>query len=292
MPLERNRGDRSITATPYNAPLLSGAAGYLALLFLLIVLLFCPGCVAPAPADAPGSGIRASSPGGNPEYFLYQNVVNVTGSFRTGEGDSGTGPEAVRAAAISDAIDPGNPVTRDFAVSLIPRSHGGPFNLAQACDLWEDVYGRWTYVDDPRGDEYFSPASRTITLGLKGDCDDFAITLAAMIESVGGSARVVTAKNSTSGHAYPELYIGNNSEKFETAAAYIRQRYHVTDVGCHITNGDDGPTFWLNMDWWSRHPGGRFFADDGERTAYYPDGRWEMVETTSDHRTEPAKQGS
>jgi len=109
-----------------------------------------------------------------------------------------------------------------------------------------------------------------------------------MIESVGGSARIVTAQNSTSGHAYPELYIGNSSAKFEEAAAYIRQRYHVTDVGCHITLGEDGPRYWLNLDWWSRHPGGRFFADDGERIAYYPDGRWEVVETAADHRSEQA----
>jgi len=278
MSREQNRGDGSAPAHAHRKFPFAKAAGYPGLVFLfLLVLLFCPGCVAPAPADTAGSGIRSSSSGENPEFFLYQNVVNTTGSFQTDPGDSGTGTEAARAAAIHDAIDPGNPVTRDFAVSLIPRSHGGPFNLAQACDLWEEVYGKWTYVDDPRGNEYFSPASRTIALGLKGDCDDFAITLAAMMEAVGGSARVVTAQNSTAGHAYPELYIGNSSAKFEEAAAYIRQRYHVTDVGCHITTSDDGPTYWLNMDWWSRHPGGRFYADDGERVNYYPDGRWERA---------------
>ena len=279
MSLELNRGDGGVPANTHQKFLIAKAAGYPVLVFLiLIVLLFCPGCIASAPADVPVSGIRSTSSEGNPEYFLYQNVVNATGSFRADPGDSGTRPEAVRAAAIRDAIDPRNPITRDFAVSLIPRPHGGPFNLAQDCDLWEEVYGKWTYVDDPRGDEYFSPASRTISLGLKGDCDDFAITIAAMMEAVGGSARVVTAQNSTSGHAYPELYVGNSSAKFEKAAAYIRQRYQVTDVGCHITTGEGGDGYWLNLDWWSRHPGGRFFADDGVRVSYYPDGRWERID--------------
>lgn len=277
MPLKRNHGDGSDAASSRHKPRLSGALGYLALALLLIVMLFCLGCVAPVPADASGSGIRSTGPGGNPELFLYQNVVNATRSSGTYMGDSGNGPEAARASVIRDAIDPHNPVTRDYAVSFVPRAHGGPFNLAQACDLWETVYSRWTYVDDPRGDEYFSPASRTITLGLKGDCDDFAITIAAMMEAVGGSARVVTAKNNTAGHAYPELYIGNTSAKFEEAAAYIRQRYHVTEVGCHITESEDGSGYWLNMDWWSKHPGGKFFADDGERVTYYPDGRWERA---------------
>jgi hypothetical protein len=183
----------------------------------------------------------------------------------------------MKAAAIRNAMDSRNPVTRDFAVSLIPRTHGGPFNLAQICDLWEAVYSRWTYVDDPNTGDYYSPASHTITLGLKGDCDDFAIVIAAMIESVGGDSRVIYASNGTAGHAYPEVYIGTTKEEFDTAAAYIRQRYKIADVGCHITNGPAGPRYWLNLDWWSRYPGGKFFADDGVRIAYYPDGRWEQV---------------
>jgi len=224
-------------------------------------------------------GIGSASPDTS-DIYLYQNVVNISRGQETLP-DIGKGPEENRSIAIRDAMDSRNPVTRDTAVSLIKRTHGGTFNLAQVCDLWDTVYKNWTYVDDPRGDEYFSPASRTIELGFKGDCDDFAIVVAAMIESVGGSARVVTAQNSTSGHAYPEVYIGNTSAKFEAAAAYIRQRYHVTDVGCHITTGEGGPRYWLNLDWWSSHPGGKFFADDGVRIAYYPDGRWERIETTA-----------
>jgi transglutaminase-like putative cysteine protease len=183
------------------------------------------------------------------------------------------------AGAISIAIDSRDPVTRDFAVSLIRPEHGGIFRTSQICDLWESVDSRWTYVDDPNGSDYFSPASRTIALGLKGDCDDFAIVIAAMIESVGGNARIIYATNGTSGHAYPEVYIGSTAEEFEKAAAYIRQRYGVTDVGCHVTRGRSGTQYWLNLDWWSRHPGGVFFFDDGVRIAYYPDGRWERVES-------------
>jgi len=132
-------------------------------------------------------------------------------------------------------------------------------------------------VDDPRGSDYYSSASRTIALGFRGDCDDFVIALAAMIESVGGKTRVVYARNSTTGHAYPEVYIGTTQEEFDAAAAYIQKRYRVGHVGCHITRGPEGPQYWLNLDWWSKYPGGRFFADDGERTAYYPDGHWKKV---------------
>ncbi|MCK9630581.1 MAG: transglutaminase-like domain-containing protein [Methanoregula sp.] len=247
-------------------------------LFLVLLCTINAACVSSAPAVPTESGIGSTSPDSSGP-FLYQNIVNTSRGVEGFLNNSGKDPEARRSVAIRDAMDSRDPVTRDYAVSLIPRAHGGTFNLAQICDLWENVYSRWTYVDDPRGEEYFSPASRTIALGFKGDCDDFAIVVAAMIESVGGSARIVTAKNGTSGHAYSEVYIGNTSEQFEEAAAYIRQRYHVTDVGCHITTDADGPRYWLNLDWWSTHPGGRFFADDGVRIAYYPDGRWEPIET-------------
>lgn len=259
-------------------------------LVLSVICIICAGCLSANPAMSSDSGIgsvRAGSPG----LYLYQNVVNSSMTQDTDRNGTGASLTDIRAATIRDALDSRNPSTRDYAVSIIPRVHGGPFNLAQACDLWENVYRNWTYVDDPRGNEYFSPASRTIALGFKGDCDDFAIVVAAMIESVGGSARIVTAQNRTSGHTYPELYVGNSSAQFEQAAAYVRERYHVNDVGCHITIADDGPRYWLNLDWWSRHPGGRFFADDGMRIAYYPDGHWETVEAAADNSSLLGKHG-
>jgi hypothetical protein len=242
------------------------------LILLIALLLTSAGCLHAGQPLTPAPDSRSSGTDGS-GYFLYQNIVSISSA------DVGTSPETLKAAAIRDAMDSRDPVTRDAAVAIIPRTHGGPFNLAQTCDLWESVDSRWTYVDDPDGGDYFSPASRTIALGFKGDCDDFAIVLAAMIESVGGDARIVYARNGTAGHAYPEVYIGTTQEEFDSAAAYIRQRYHVTDVGCHITRGEAGPRYWLNLDWWSRYPGGKFFADDGVRIAYYPDGRWEKVET-------------
>ena len=254
------------------------SCGYLRIILFLVALsIASAGCVTTGPAvpSAPGIGSASADSTG---IFLYQNIVNASQSGQALMNSTGSVMEARRSAATRAALDSHDPVTRDFAVSIIPGAHGGTVNLAQICDLWETVYTRWTYVDDPNGEDYFSPASRTIAIGFKGDCDDFAIVVAAMIESIGGNARIVTAQNSTYGHAYPEVYIGNTPEEFEAAAAYIRERYHVTDVGCHITTGEDATRYWLNLDWWSTHPGGKFYADEGVRTAYYPDGHWEQVE--------------
>ena len=68
---------------------------------------------------------------------------------------------------------------------------------------------------DPRGIDYFAYANETLKVGEKancvdvGDCDDFAILMSALIESIGGTTRVILAhNNSTGGHAFAEVYLG------------------------------------------------------------------------------------
>ncbi len=257
-------------------PLPAGKAGLLVLGVLLFIFLLsvtdgCLGGSSPAfsrAADHP--------PDAGPAGYALENIV-VNASFSRHDDDRQYAANNRTAAAIRQAMDSKNPVTRDFAVSHIPQVHGGKFNAAQVADLWEAVYTRWTYVEDPRGTEYFSPASRTIALGLKGDCDDFAILTAALIESVGGSSRIVYARNGTEGHAYPEVYIGNTEEEYRAVAGYLQSRYGAGPISRHVTYDGTVTRYWLNLDWWSDQPGGRFFADDGTRTAYYPDGRWEQI---------------
>jgi hypothetical protein len=182
--------------------------------------------------------------------------------------------ESDTAIKIKNAMDYTDPVTRDFAVSIIPNSHEGNYNIAQICDLWDVVYKRWTYVNDPRGSDYYSPASRTIKLGLKGDCDDFAITVGSLMQSIGGSSRIVTAYNAEGGHAYPEVLIGKDKASLDNVGTYITKRYHVKGIAYHSETKDGVTRYWLNLDWQSRNPGGKFFDDSGEKTIYYPNGYW------------------
>jgi len=183
--------------------------------------------------------------------------------------------ESRRAEKIKIAMDYMNPVTRDYAVSLIPNSHEGKYNIAQICDLWDRVYNKWTYVSDPQGEGYYSPASRTIQIGLKGDCDDYAITVGSLIQSIGGSSRIVTAYNEKGGHAYPEVMICKDKACLEKISAYINKRYHTKGIAYHTQTKDGVTQYWLNLDWQSRYPGGKYFHDDdGKITIYYPNGYW------------------
>lgn len=180
------------------------------------------------------------------------------------------------ARQIKEAMDSENPTTRDYALSLIDTSHPGERTIAQLCDIWEKTYRKWTYVSDPRGFEYFSPASNTITIGLKGDCDDFAILIASLVESTSGSARVILAQGTDGGgHAYAEVYVTDNEQDFAAIAQYITKRYNCRTVAYHVEYDDDGkPSYWLNLDWQSGHPGGEFYESNGLLTAYYSSGYW------------------
>ena len=98
-------------------------------------------------------------------------------------------------AVIAKAIDFQEPATIDFARERVNKASSGNYNLAQVCDIWEYCYKNWIYINDPNGEDYFSPASNTIKIGLKGDCDDYAILIAALVQAIGGTSRVVTASD-------------------------------------------------------------------------------------------------
>lgn len=180
-------------------------------------------------------------------------------------------------AAVLDAADSQDPTTRDYALSLVRSSHSGTYNIAQICDIWEGVYVRWIYVNDPQGAEYFSPASRTVNIGLKGDCDDFAILMAALIEAIGGDTRVVLASDYLEdGHAFSEVYVGDEYRDLRDAAEYISERYGCETIWYQKSTGYFGSDeYWINLDWWNEHPGGDYFqfedalavdVSDGETT--------------------------
>ncbi|WP_067076891.1 transglutaminase-like domain-containing protein [Methanoculleus horonobensis] len=179
-----------------------------------------------------------------------------------------------QASKIVEAMDYTNPTTRDFALSLIDKDHGGNYNIAQICDMWEKIYKRWTYVNDPKGTEYYSPASRTINLGLKGDCDDFAILVASTMLAIGGTPRVILASDSVEGHAYAEICIANNKDSLQKAANYICQRYKCKNIAYRTANANGQTQYWLNLDWSSKHPGGSYFQNDGATVAIYPNKHW------------------
>src|SRR5208337_1961160 len=190
--------------------------------------------------------------------------------------------EATEANQIAQAIDYLNTDVHNFALQQVQHSSQGYYNIAQICDVWQTMNNQWTYVSDPPNFDYWTSASDSIVNGLKGNCADYATLNAAVIESIGGSSRVITAcaPGGTLCHAYAEVYLGNSESAVQTASKYICSRYNCGSGGginYHtITDAQGNMEYWLNLDWQpnnlgGHNPGGPFFQDDGTYHVFYPD---------------------
>ncbi len=172
---------------------------------------------------------------------------------------------------IRNAADFNNGIVRDWAVQQTTQT---PFyecasqqksvelmSVIQSFAIFKSINSHWNYVPDPKGQEYFSKASRTIAnrdkeKGLfSGDCDDHAILMAACLKSVGADARIVLTKD----HAYPELNLGKRNNA-EIASYYLRKLFPSAKT-IHYHTDKEG-NYWLNMDYTAKHPGGKFLNDD------------------------------
>lgn len=212
-------------------------------------------------------------------------IVSFALGFIGGVDDSSTVDLALDvdssiASMISNAMDYTNPTTRDFALSLIDKSNSGSGNFNQVCDMWDHIYNEWTYVHDTTGSEYFSSASETINVDLKGDCDDFAILVGSVIQATGSNSRIIAAQGADgkSGHAYSEICVGNE-ESLQNVVDCICYRYNCEYVYYTVEINNNGdPVYWVNLDWQSNHPGGEYYRDTGVVKAYYPNGYWEQIE--------------
>lgn len=191
--------------------------------------------------------------------------------------------EAIRVhdvPGVMTALDPSNPITRDLAVQVAAGT-SGPFSLEQVADIWTYVRVRWNYVNDPHGAEYFARASETITNQFAGDCDDFAITLAAMVQAIGGNTRVVLMDGPEGGHAYTEACIDEDPSTIAQRLAAHFRRHWDRRLGRQTVHevsyrSDSTCRAWLNLDWNAPVPGGPY-GEERWAVAIYADGHTETL---------------
>jgi tetratricopeptide (TPR) repeat protein len=161
--------------------------------------------------------------------------------------------------------------------AILAAKYPGDRTIDQVCSIYNYLkYGEgttkgWLYVGDRRGQDYYRYANESLNLGEKrdcsgiGDCDDFAILMSALIESIGGTTRIILAQNnSTGGHAYAEVYLGSLSVQgnyVEEIIKWLEKKYGTDKIYTHIDT--DTKDVWLNLDWGDKtgnaHPGGSFF---------------------------------
>ena len=182
--------------------------------------------------------------------------------------------------SLSARTEPDNPVVHYEAV-VLGAKYPGDHTIDQIASIYDylkngdDSKRGWSYVPDPRGIDYFMYANETIKIGKEvgcagaGDCDDFAILMAALVESVGGTTRIILAHNNTTGgHAYAEVYlgqIGGQNSLVEDIIKWLKSNSDTDKIYTHIDT--DSKDVWLNLDWGAdrkgnAHPGGPFYQGD------------------------------
>ncbi|WP_235283205.1 transglutaminase-like domain-containing protein [Methanosarcina sp. 2.H.A.1B.4] len=172
------------------------------------------------------------------------------------------------------AIGSGEERTGEEVFNITGKTSG--YNIEDACAVYNHVNRNWQYRYDKNA-EFFFGASQTIDSGYIGDCDDYSIVMSALLKNMGFNTRVVTAYNESYGHAYPELYIGDDRDAAYGILDYIAERYPSAEnvwYSERVLEDGQGTQYWLNFDWSGsngyRHPGGVYFQ--GASIIYYPNG--------------------
>lgn len=170
-------------------------------------------------------------------------------------------------------LNVGNDSVRKEGLRLI-LEYPGDKTINQICSIYDYMVSNWRFAHDPRGMEVFQYSNESLKLGKgkysgQGDCDDFSILLASLIESIGCTSRIVLANGPMGGHAFTEVYLGKaegNESDVDRMVNWLKTHYNVKNINTH-TNLDTDDV-WLNLDWWkdpdtgielTKHPGGPFF---------------------------------
>jgi tetratricopeptide (TPR) repeat protein len=184
--------------------------------------------------------------------------------------------------AFDSRIEPDNDYIR-HKVKTLAVKYPGDHNIDQICSIYQyledgDTSTKgWSYVSGPRDIHIPSYPNDTLEVAEgagcsgTGDCNDFAVLMSTLIESIGGTTRVILAYNRgmNEGHAYAEVYLGKlnaQDSEVEDIIKWLMQRYATDRVFTHINSTTKD--VWLNLDWGSEeppaaaHPGGPFYKGD------------------------------
>ena len=114
---------------------------------------------------------------------------------------------------INGLVDTNNAILKE-KVNEITQGYGGDYNTAKLCAIFSWIYENIEYVNDT--EDIWNSPQYAIEYG--GDCEEFAMLMAAMVTIAGGTARVYLTDN----HAFAAVYIGKDASLLK----YIDEYYN------------------------------------------------------------------
>ncbi len=146
--------------------------------------------------------------------------------------------------AYCDKFDPKDLSVRVAASSAI-SAHTGAYSVNQLLDIYDWVRANVPYQNVPVDLSYQPYAPKETLLTKSGDCKNQAVLIASMVESIGGTARVVMIPQCQ--HAFAEVYVGNQSDlPVVSAAIYAHYGPNTPEVTTVSETGADDQ--WLIFD--------------------------------------------
>jgi transglutaminase-like putative cysteine protease len=103
---------------------------------------------------------------------------------------------------VNDLIDPDDPRVAALA-DQVSEGLGNEYNLYWIAALFDWVISELEYQRDPSEGDEWAPPGQTCD-SLAGDCEDYAILLASVVEHWGGNAQFYIITK----HAFAGVYIG------------------------------------------------------------------------------------
>jgi hypothetical protein len=162
---------------------------------------------------------------------------------------------------ICEKIQSNNPQVRNQAVSIASMSSGA-WNTGQLVDLYLWMKNNIACVSGSQKAQYVASASETLAV-KGGNCEDHAILVASIIQSIGGEARIMLAPECK--HAYTIVFMTPSEEDFikiqkSIVDIYWNKRiYDLSGKGIFFHKDNQG--YWLIID----TVGGNYLGDT------YPD---------------------
>jgi PKD repeat protein len=208
--------------------------------------------------------------------YKFNESVNYTFAAYTYKGQTGYSSEKPKQSTLLKQVEAKIDIRTESLVykkaRIIVSGCQGLPDILQICDIYAYLMdgnskkgkSGWKYVSDPNGKESFQNASDTLQMGDEsdlsgvGDCDDYAILMSSLIESIGGSTMIVLAEKEGKGaHMYSEVYLGQFGQDDENVAKIIRWlkgKYDRNNIA--VEPLPQTREYWLNLDWNSSYPGG------------------------------------
>ena len=167
-------------------------------------------------------------------------------------------------ALYCDKIDPYNLQVREAAAKAI-KNHTGEYSPEQLFDVYDWVKRNVDYQNVAASGAPF-PAQETLATG-SGDCKNQAVLIASMIQSIGGTAKVIADPDCS--HAYAIVLFGAMTDDYQGFPEAFAQRYG-PDIPLNTIKNGEGT--WVIFDpAGGSYPGNTLPECSGKRNVFLVD---------------------